>query len=506
MPYKYTLLFWFVFCSKTVFSQFIPRSVDYAQEALRYSTPNFGVTARYQGLAGAQTAIGGDMGSLTGNPAGLGFFKRAEISFSPTFYIGGSFTDYNGQLQENYMPKMLFDNAGLVFSYTKDDEESGALRGVTVGFSYSRINNYNRDILYNGENTQNSLLDAFLAQSNGSTTVLNFENQRNSISNLPALAYHSYLIRPTANTANTATYFHDFQGQKIQQSERILSEGRQSQWTLGTAVNISDRLYIGLSLGIQGIKTENRNEFTERSLQTNVLNNYTFTQRNEVSGIGFNSTLGLIFRALNMFRVGVSATTPTYYEIYEQYGSEMSANFNNLNWKSTIVTQNNQKTNEGEFEYYLQTPWRFNVGSAIFLGKLGFLTADIEYVDFSSIFLRQREDKSLFNAENQRIIQRYQPTFNYRMGAELRYRSIRLRGGIALYGDPTDAAKLPENFTRHLTAGIGLRNANFFLDLALRNTYYIERYEPYQLNSNQQPRIEIIHQEWYMSMSMGYFF
>ncbi|HSI91080.1 MAG TPA: hypothetical protein VK927_08185, partial [Adhaeribacter sp.] len=52
-------------------------------DALRYSNLSFGGTARIQGIGGAQTALGADASSMNGNPAGLGFYRKSEFTFSP---------------------------------------------------------------------------------------------------------------------------------------------------------------------------------------------------------------------------------------------------------------------------------------------------------------------------------------------------------------------------------------------------------------------------------------
>ena len=49
---------------------------NYAVDALRFSQYEFGSSARLKALGNAQTAVGGDISSIGGNPAGLGLFNR----------------------------------------------------------------------------------------------------------------------------------------------------------------------------------------------------------------------------------------------------------------------------------------------------------------------------------------------------------------------------------------------------------------------------------------------
>ena len=37
-------------------------------------------TARLMGIGGTKTALGGDIGTISGNPAGLGFYNSSEFS------------------------------------------------------------------------------------------------------------------------------------------------------------------------------------------------------------------------------------------------------------------------------------------------------------------------------------------------------------------------------------------------------------------------------------------
>ena len=75
---------------------------------------------------------------------------------------------------------------------------------------------------------------------------------------------------------------------------------------------------------------------------------------------------------------------------------------------------------------------------------------------------------------------------NVRLGAEGRFDIFRVRGGFALYGDPYENKRYDRKKT-YLTAGVGIRQANYFFDLALVNTAYDSVYSPYVLNDLSQP-------------------
>lgn len=53
-----------------------------AQDTQRLSEQELTGTARYVGMGGAMTAIGGDPSAVKDNPAGLGLYRRMEVMIS----------------------------------------------------------------------------------------------------------------------------------------------------------------------------------------------------------------------------------------------------------------------------------------------------------------------------------------------------------------------------------------------------------------------------------------
>jgi len=56
-------------------------------DALRYSQIFYNGTARFNSMGGAFTALGGDISSLSLNPAGLGLFPHLKYLSLPNFII-----------------------------------------------------------------------------------------------------------------------------------------------------------------------------------------------------------------------------------------------------------------------------------------------------------------------------------------------------------------------------------------------------------------------------------
>ena len=148
-----------------------------------------------------------------------------------------------------------------------------------------------------------------------------------------------------------------------------------------------------------------------------------------------------------------------------------------------------------DFTYNLTTPFRANGGTAVTLGKHGFVTGDVEYVGYGQARFRTEtpnaDDDAAFAIENSNIQTRYKSTVNVRVGAEGRFDVFRARLGYARYGDPYKADTNNERVQNFYTAGVGLRQGNFFLDAAAVYTTLDQLYTPYSLNNGLQPVIKV---------------
>ena len=63
-------------------------------DAIRYSTNDYKGSARTLGMGNAVTAVGGDLGSVTINPAGSAVGSYSQMTFSPGLSFYGSKETY----------------------------------------------------------------------------------------------------------------------------------------------------------------------------------------------------------------------------------------------------------------------------------------------------------------------------------------------------------------------------------------------------------------------------
>ena len=84
-------------------------------DVLRYSRLGLGGTARFTSMAGAMGALGGDATVLSYNPAGLGVFRRSDLTFTPSLFTNKGKSEDNGTTSENTRYNFNFGNLAFVF-------------------------------------------------------------------------------------------------------------------------------------------------------------------------------------------------------------------------------------------------------------------------------------------------------------------------------------------------------------------------------------------------------
>ena len=67
-------------------------------------------TARYMGMAGAFGALGGDASSIKDNPAGLGVYRRSELTGTLNNLLVNSTSTWNGKKGYGDLYKMNLNN------------------------------------------------------------------------------------------------------------------------------------------------------------------------------------------------------------------------------------------------------------------------------------------------------------------------------------------------------------------------------------------------------------
>lgn len=466
----WTILGWAWFAASAVSAQ------SYPEEALILSRTMPGGSARIQSMAGAQIALGGDISSAYANPAGLGMYNRSEFSLTLGLAAPSYTSTYLGNNMTSNLTNFNIPNLGIAFHASQDG--SKGLWGGTLAISFNRIANFNETYSYQGTNSANSIIDYFISDASGSD-ISQFSSNGFQYNRPTGLAFHNYLIGPQdilVPPGPSDQYFTDVTGIP-QQSETVKISGAQNQWNISYGVNFNDRIFLGAGLGIVKARYERENVYTE-SFTVDPMSEMQLRENVTIDGTGINFTAGLIARPFGGLQTGLSVSTPTAYEIDDQYQASMSTAWNHFGYAPGDTLDNlSDFTDQVVSTYSLNTPWKISLGLAYFFGKNGFLTTDVEWLNYSKARFSGDDDWSV---DNEDIGVLYRSVFNIRAGGEYRLNKYRFRAGYAYMPDPF---KSPQNGIDRaiwsVTTGMGYRVDKFYVDVAYVYASGTNSYNPY---------------------------
>jgi len=456
----------------------------YYEDALRFSQFRSTGSARVLGIGGAQTSLGGDVSNIHGNPAGLGFFRKSEISISPSFTNWNTNTNFLNQNQSENTGNLGLPNFSVVFNKTKNPLQPGAFRSGTFGISFNRIANLNSQYgYYSNKESETSILDFFIQDANGLTT--------NQVENagITGLAYQTFLINPVRTNPNgtpinNPTQYDSFVLGLPFQDETIITEGGINQTSFSYGANFNHKLFLGAGLGITSINFFSRKTFNEEFVDE-PLQTLSLRENLRINGTGANINLGVIYKPIEQVNLGFNFQSPTFYRLNDEYESTLDARYNNYrfvdNGETVILNNESASTPIVLGTYNLNTPLRLSAGGTFFIGKNGFITADVDYLDYSTSRVNSRDFNS--TPDNNEIIARYGSALNYRVGGEYRFDIFRIRGGYSLYGDPFVNREIDRSATQ-ISGGLGVRLSKFYVDFAMINTSFNQVYNVYPVIDN----------------------
>ena len=475
------VLIWWVICVTTIPSL----AQSYSETALLFSRTIPGGSARILGMSGTQISLGGDYSSAQSNPAGLGMYNRSEFTITPGFTFDATNSNYLNNTSSSTSSNLSLPGISIVFNSLGKNSAKGFLSG-SFALTYSRTNDFNSSIEYEGVNPDNSIIDYYLETAWGGSPS-QFTSQGALFNTPTELAYNTYLIGDSTiidPNANNTAYFTDVLGIPYQH-ETIETNGSQSQWNMSYGANIGDRIFFGFGLGIASVRYKGSKIYREE-FQGEPLFNSTLTETLEINGTGINGTFGLIGRPVNKVQIGLSVTTPISYNLSDTYEASMESQWDNFQYDLNTILNNEQSSTNPLFaDYKLKTPWKFSTGASFFFNKNGFISFDVENVNYGNT-----KYVDLDGAENQntQINELFKSVVNVRMGGEYRYNALRFRGGYSFLPDPYSTEQ--NNTSRKIQSGslgFGYRVKSYYVDFAIVHSWGSNSYRPYVVNSLTSP-------------------
>lgn len=472
-------------------------------DALRYSWYTSSGTARQQAVGGAMASLGGDISATFVNPAGLGFYKTGDIVLTPGYNFLNNKATYFDRTEKDTKNNFSFGTSGIVWG--TGEMKRGKSSGSAVAIAINRTANFGSNLLYRGANNQSSYSQKFLEeiQNNNVTRPIQFDSYP-SFNFGTSLAFDTYWIDTIQGaTPNDVAGFKSLAplGTGLLQENRLESKGGITEFALAVAGNHNDKFYIGGTLGIPFLRYEKESTFTEADATEDPNNRFDFATIKEnltTSGTGINLKLGIIYKPVEYVRLGFAFHSPSFFRLTDKYNASVTTNTENYHETLTQTSAALTGSEYGEFQYWYFTPYRVMISGSYVLREIedvrkqkGFLTADIEYVNYkASSFTSDPDDvdgqssENYLKSLNKAIDNAYKGAINIRAGGELKFTTIMVRLGGAYYGNPYKNLVGEKGHRFQLTGGLGYRNKGMFVDLAYVHTMGKDVHYAYRLQSS----------------------
>lgn len=513
------------------------------QDALNFSQNNYYGTARSVAMGNAFTALGGDLGGISINPAGSAVASYSQVTITPSLNISvnkAQGTKWNGEgngferMMRNSSARFTLPNIGLSLNF--DTHRLSGLKNVSVGFIANGSSYFNDNVIARGTNASTSFMGA-LAYNTSSWDIseLTMNDPYNnsyapwaSIAGWEAGLISLYGPSDSEYIGTSESYYIDQDGNYIIQQAGPLNQnygrtqsGSKYDYLINFGMNFSDRFYFGANLGITSVNYSYMDWISEAAQNpedfmlsfrnpdggpddVTYFSDMDFNYRYDISGVGVYGKFGFIAIPFHGLRIGGAVQTPTS-TVIKQWWSYSAASY----YTDSEFNASSQSP-EGQYKYRLVSPFRFNVGLAYTFGSFGLISADYEMCDYSGMRYKETEqsDNSYYDdGVNADIMEYMGASHMFRAGLEIKpFPVLAIRAGYTLTTSPeryyeNNMKKAVKADRSSYSAGLGYSsNGSFFADLAVRATKYADEYiypyTDYIMGEGYFPSPEILNRKW----------
>lgn len=492
----------------TALLAFIASTALYGQtqyDAARLIDTDLNGTARFVGMGGAMSALGGDISTIATNPAGIGIFRSNDFSTSFSFTDTKTEGVMTGFERDANRRRMSFDQLGIVFSNKFGNKTS--VRYVNYAINYHKQRNFSKSMAIYGDLFGASQTDQIAWMTNhdvdGSEYPLPLNDYNEIYNNLDGYYYgedwkdvswlsvlgiQGGLVGPEIETDKNGQPILDNEGNTkytgyylgipaYEGEFRSKETGGVNAFDFNISANINERVYLGATLGFTDVNYNRSSFYTEWGSLNDIDTDYTLENGFKTEGSGVNLKLGVIWRPIesSAFRVGAAIHTPTYYKLTDKYWASLYSYVDDMKY--------NGSTETAVLDYELITPWKFNLSLGHTLGTSVAIGAEYEYTDYSAATLQYSDGFEMEN-ENQIIDEDLKGMHTLRLGVEAKLiPQLSLRAGYNfssaafeksaykyLYPNDMRTDTEYENMLQRntFTFGVGYRSSSFYTDIAYK--------------------------------------
>ncbi|NJK83139.1 MAG: hypothetical protein HC912_04275 [Saprospiraceae bacterium] len=310
------------------------------------------------------------------------------------------------------------------------------------------------------------------------------------------------------NTGIWSSDFEFFPNVLVPKKQEVTRRGAIQELLISIGGNFKERFLIGASVGLPFLNYRETKVYEEVDTdnEIDIFENLTFRENLTTTGVGINAKLGITILLNNKIRFGVAVHTPTAFDLEDTFTTDMDYVFND---PVNGIIAGRGVSPDGQFSYRLNTPWRFIGGAGFIVGQSGFISTELEWVNFGKANFNltansTNPDDAAFETElNTQITNRFNSGINWRVGGEIAADPFRLRAGIGVGFQPEAGQS---GINQFYSAGIGYRKERFFTDIAYRLSFIEENYIPYLTSIANQQSVLVDYTDQRLLWTVGFKF
>ena len=382
----------------------MPLAAQETYENAKIAQEDLNGTARYVGMGGAMEALGADISTISTNPAGIGLFRKSNVSLSFGLVSQADVNNVVGGNKTN----ASFDQVGFVYA-TRTNKTSY----LNFAFNFHKSRNFdmilsaaapyqnaslNKLTYVKGVNElvypQQAGVDMHVKNDQGQVIGYNHQPDFNQGPNITAtqldemLAYGynwAGLYDATDQKIGNIWTYDDANRYQFDRAHK----GYIGEYDFNISGNINNRVYLGVTVGIHDVHYKHYSEYTDFLRTAEMTRDYSLTvaDSREITGTGFDVKAGIIFRPVETspFRIGLSVASPTFYELRTSNYTYITDSQGNTMSSNGIRDSRDGRTN---YKFKLYTPWKFGFSLGHTIGTQVALGASYEYADYGSMDTR----------------------------------------------------------------------------------------------------------------------
>ena len=477
-------------------------------DAVRFARQDMMGTARFTGMAGAFSSLGGDLSAIGINPAGSSIFLTNYGSATLNLNIRDNDVNFTDGFANETETTFDLNQAGIIFVFASNNEDE-TISKFAYGFNYDQVANYNDSYSARGNNNQ-SIDQFFVDSADGVPLDLLTPRSGESVADLYAflgetegtstqnafLGFESFIFDAVnPNDLNNTEYISNVTANNFSQDYFIKERGYNGKFSFNTSLELNKRFYFGLNLNYHYMEYDRETSFVESNTDpSSEINSIRFDNTLRTRANAFSFQLGTIAKITDELRAAISYNSPTWYNVSDETTQFIRTESNEF---GSAVVNPRVLNIFPDYNYRTASKWTGGL-SYVFKGN-GLISVDYSIQDYSNAKFSSRGLRFL-NAD---IEENLTSAANLNVGGEYVFKQLKFRGGYFLQETPYDDDTIQGDL-EGFSLGLGYTINNVNIDLAYSRATQDRNDRLYQTGLNNLAQLDSTIDNIFLTVAVGF--